>query len=213
MKTSIVITSLFILGASFNSPVQADIGIPYVEFFTSATTEEVSLFILPDASGTPLAFAQTFGGATADARLTARLTDFGGQPIFNYPFEDLWLDSGAATQYWCYSWGFAADGNTNSNGEVAFTNPLAGGGWSEGPTWMYIAGSKAYDQFVELPPVAIRFNSADINADGAVDLTDLALFASDFYEAYAYRSDFNWDGTLNMSDLAKFATGLGSSCP
>jgi len=211
MKTSLAITSLFILGASFDT--QAG-GVPFVDTITVATTEEVSLFILPDAAGSPLAFAQTFGGIATDARLTVRVVGADGAPIPYFPLGDLWLDSETTTQYSCVPRGFVGDGNSNSNGEVAFANPLAGGGWSEGPIWLYIYGAKALDlKLVEVPPVAIRFNSADLNADGVVDLTDVSLFASDFYGPYIYRSDFHWDGAVNLSDVTKLATSLGSSCP
>jgi hypothetical protein len=213
MKISLAITGLLICGASFDAPAQAG-GVPYVDTITAANTEEVSLFILPDAAGSPLVYAQAYGGAATDARLTVRVVGADGAPIPYFPLGDLWLDSDATTQHPCVPWGFVGDDNSNSNGEVTFANPLAGGGWSEGPVWLYIYGVKAFDlQSVEVPPVAIRFNSADINADGIVGLTDVPLFASDFYGLYAYRSDFHWDGALNLSDLTRLATSLGSSCP
>ncbi len=211
MKTLLAMIGLFVLGASFDA--QAG-GLPYVDTITAPNTEEVSLFILPDATGSPLASAQTFGGASTDARLTVRVVGADGVAIPYFPFDDLWLDSEATTQHSCVPRGFVGDDNSNINGEVAFANPLAGGGWSEGPIWLYIYGVKALDlELVEVPPVAIRFNSADINADGVVDMADLPLFASDYYGPYAYRSDFHWDGVVNLSDLAKLATSLGSSCP
>ena len=49
MKISLAITGLLILSASLETPAQAG-GVPYVDTITAANTEEVSLFILPDAA-------------------------------------------------------------------------------------------------------------------------------------------------------------------
>lgn len=114
-------------------------GIPHVGTITPSHTTEVSLFVLPDGTGSALEAAQEFGG-----------------------------------------------------------------GSSEGPLWFYLYGQRAnYTEAGQVPPVAIRFNSADLNADGVVDLADMPLFAGDFL----------WDGVLNLSDVPTLATGLGSSCP
>ena len=88
-----------------------------------------------------------------------------------------------------------------------------GSGWSEGPLWLYLNGNRATDpdQF-EHPPLNMRFNSADISGDGTVNLTDIALFATDFYGQYHYRSDFYWDGNLNLSDLGLLASSMGVEC-
>ena len=58
-----------------------------------------------------------------------------------------------------------------------------------------------------------RLNSADIDGNLAVDLTDIREFARDFYGTYAYRSDFVWDGMVNLSDLAALAPVFGAACP
>jgi hypothetical protein len=62
------------------------------------------------------------------------------------------------------------------------------------------------------PPVPLRFNSADINADGVINLSDVAIFAGDYFGAYHYRSDFWWDGNLNLSDIAKMVPAFGINC-
>ena len=59
----------------------------------------------------------------------------------------------------------------------------------------------------------IQFNSADINGDLIVNLSDLGVFTTDYFGSYRYRSDFAWDGMVNLSDLGRFASAYGAGCP
>ena len=60
----------------------------------------------------------------------------------------------------------------------------------------------------------MSYNSPDINGDLIVNLTDISLFAVDFFGAvYMYRSDFNYDGAINLTDLAMLAPTIGVPCP
>ncbi len=59
----------------------------------------------------------------------------------------------------------------------------------------------------------MRFNSADIDGDGLVNLTDAGLFTMDLHGPYADRCDFNWDGAVNVSDAGYLCTALGDACP
>ena len=58
---------------------------------------------------------------------------------------------------------------------------------------------------VALAGCATRFSllSFDLNADGRVDLTDFAIFSTD-YVAGNPRSDFTWADGVNLADLAAF---------
>ncbi len=70
--------------------------------------------------------------------------------------------------------------DADNDGILTFTGTSWGGGSNEGPLWVQIDGSPAYYQlYLPLPPVAIRFNSADINNDASVNLSDTALVISD----------------------------------
>lgn len=207
---------VLMLAVLSSTAVMADSGIPWVGWITPANLNEASIWILPDGSGPPLTEALNFGGQTDDASIVVGLIDNNGDPIANFPWEDIWLEPGTATAMSCYgyeNYGFPADHNTDANGETIFANPLAGGGWTEDPIWVYLNGSPATDPGGWVfPPVPLRFNSPDINADGEVNLTDLAFFSGDFFGTYHYRSDFWWDGVLNLSDLAQMALGYGTSC-
>ena len=196
----------------------ADTGIPWVGYIDAELYEEVSLFILPDGSGPPLTEAYVFGGDTFDATIEIGLVDSFFSPIPNFPLEDIWLEGETPSLSSCagsgyYNSGFNPDSNTGPDGETTFTTSLAGGGWTEGPVWVYLNGSRATDPIGnEFNPVLLRINSADISGDGRVNLADVGMFAENFFGEYHYRSDFFWDGVLNLSDLGMMATGIGRNC-
>ena len=196
--------------------VMADTGIPWVGWITTENIGETSIFILPDGSGPSLTQAMLFGGQIIDASILVGVIDTFGYAVVNFPFEDIWLDPETETASPCLVYalgGFWPDSNTDINGETSFSTPLAGGGWTEEPLWVYLNGSRAmHPDEGEHPPVPLRFNSADINADGVVDLIDVAIFSADFFGEYHYRSDFRWDGVLDLSDVAMMAMGVGSNC-
>ena len=196
----------------------ADTGIPWVGYITTESFEEVSLFILPDGSGPPLTEARGFGGHLVDATIVVGLVDSYFSPIPNFPLEDIWLEGETTTLSSCvgnqyYTHGFNPDSNTDVNGETTFATSLPGGGWTEGPVWVYLNGDRATGpDWIVHPPVQLRLNSADISGDGQVNLADVAYFAENFFGEYHYRSDFYWDGVLNLSDLGKLAQGIGHNC-
>jgi hypothetical protein len=61
--------------------------------------------------------------------------------------------------------------------------------------------------------VPIRLVSPDINADLAVNLQDIALFAMAWPPlAYDARADLNGDGLVGLVDLARLAEHVGHEC-
>ncbi len=199
----------------------ADTAFPYVDWISPANTVEASLFVLPDGSGPALSEAYQYAGQNIDATITLGLVTCWGDPIQGFPLEDIWLESEDDGLGVCNSgnvWGFSPDGSSDINGEVTFSSSLAGGGWNEGPLWVYVVGGRALSP-IDCPwgvlqsPVPLRINSADINGDGQVDLIDISLFSSDFFGSIPhYRSDFRWDGVLDLSDVALMASGVGKEC-
>lgn len=200
------------LAALFCAQAEAQIALPFVQTISPGSAEEVSIFIVPGGSGRTFTQAVLFGGEFVDATILLEIVDSWGTPVPHYPGEDIWLDSESPTAYFCYG-GFSADINTDMNGETYFADSPSGGGYSEGPIWVYINGYRSTDNnFIEQPPVPLRFNSADINGDGMVNLVDVAYFSSDYFGEYSYRSDFYWDGVLSLADVGLLAQGLGQSC-
>jgi hypothetical protein len=205
-----------ILGLFTGAVAMADSGVPFVGSVSQPTAEEASIFVLPDGSGPPLTEAMGFGGHTVDASISVILIDIDGYAICCFPWEDIWLEAETATAFACLgltNGGFRCDTNTTVDGETYFATSLAGGGWSEGPMWVYLNGERAWHpDSGERTPVPLRFNSADITGDGRVNLADVSRFAVDYHSGYSYRSDFHWDGVLNISDVSRLAVSMGAGC-
>ena len=212
MRFSVLLVSLLCSVVFYFDSAVADQPQLHIGYVSRPTTEEASVYVLPDGSGAPLTQASLFGGNLVDSRVELALLDPNGTGVVNFPSEDVWIESETGPASAC--WGqFSSDDNADRDGSMEFTNPLRGGGWSEGPYWVVLSGTRAFSiDGAEFPPVKIRINSADINSDGKVDLSDVPKFAENYYGSYHYRSDFHWDGVIDLSDIAKFAQGLGHNC-
>jgi hypothetical protein len=170
--------------------------------------ETVVVMVLPDGTGTPLSAARTLY-SVVDATVTINLLDCFGVPVSGYPSEDMWLESADGGLAMCVA-GSIADANTDANGQAFWVQPLRAGGSSQALTRVLLNGAP----LTASAGLAISFNSPDINGDRVVNLTDVPMFATDFYSSvYMFRSDFFYDGTVNLSDVVQMAEGLGSSCP
>ena len=171
---------------------------------------EASVFVLPNGAGVGFDAAFAPGGAVVDATVTLTLLDAGFQPIFGFPFEDMWLGTSGGGLVACDG-GTTADASTDVNGQTEWQNPLLAGGTTlDEDTLVYIAGTP-------LPnPLPLTFNSADINGDLTVGLSDAAFFSQDLLNGpYNFRSDFNNDGVINLSDSARMAPAVVNAytCP
>ncbi len=202
-------------------PALADQPWPYTYIITMESGGEASAFMVPDGSGPPLSEARSPDGTVTDATITMQLMTIEGIPFVGLPREDMWLQwldaPGGVTG--CshaaqYPGGmFLADGPSDVNGDVTFSLPLVGGGWSDGQVAAFLLGTRALNigGWVE-SPLPLRVNSPDITGDRVVNLTDITLFVQDLGE-YAYRSDYNWDGNINLTDVTLFAQAIGAICP
>jgi hypothetical protein len=201
-----LLSGLILLPATF---VQAGIGGPYGDYYLAYTgPEALTLLVRPDGAGRSFDAAFLPGGATADATLTLELRNANWEPVPNFPREDVWLEAVDDGLVPCLG-GTIADADTDALGITHWQNPLCAGGVSQGPTIVLVNGA-----LIELTsPVALGFNSPDLNGDLVVNLTDLALFAGDYFGPYAFRSDLYRDTQINLHDLAVFAPAFGASCP
>jgi hypothetical protein len=191
------------------SAAQAGVGGPYGTYSMAYQgPETLTLLIIPDGGGAPFDRACLPSGASEDATITLFLKDASDGPVVNYPREDIWFasqDGGLAS---CQG-GTSPDANTDANGMTRWLNPLRGGGHSQALTEILVNGSSLESTV----GVRLGFNSPDIDGDLVVDLTDVQMFAYDFYTGFDFRCDFHRDGIINLSDLAELASALGVACP
>jgi len=192
-------------------------GVPDLNLSTAAIpagADGALVFSIPDQTGEPFTNAFLPGGAAGDATIAVTLVDTNGDPIFQYPFEDLWLESSLGGLVYC-SGGTVADASTDENGETTFSNPIAGGSYTDPGselTEVMVAGAAIAGGGVD-----VQFNSPDISGDLVVNLTDIVNFTSllggDFSQHPEYAGDFNNDGVINLSDIVRFTSGIGAACP
>ncbi|HOX24399.1 MAG TPA: dockerin type I domain-containing protein [Candidatus Krumholzibacteria bacterium] len=194
-------------------------GVPDLNLSTATmdpAANGASVWNLPGGSGSRFDEAFAPGGATVNATITLTLIDTNGDPIANYPAEDIWLEtSGVLQQFgslvFCTD-GTVADADTDENGQTLWLQALKAGGYTIGETVIIIiAGS----------PLAgggllLVFNSADINGDLVVNLSDIVAFTQllggDFSQNPEFAGDFNNDGTINLSDIVRMVQGIGTNC-
>lgn len=184
---------------------------------TAAAGTQAVLFNLPSGEGAafdeavappPVAGTQ---GAIIDATVTLTLRDGNGDPIANFPGEDLWLDTTSTDFYACNN-GTIADFNTDASGVTTWEFPLLAGGYTDPTTdvtQVYVNGAPLSGAGMDL-----QFNSADMFPDGVVDASDVAEFAGAYFGAgYVFAGDLFYDGVVDASDVAQFAGGFGTECP
>jgi hypothetical protein len=185
------------------------IGGPYGEYdMAYQGSETLTLFVVPDGSGDTFDQATLPYGGTEDATITLLLLDGSYDPIANFPMEDIWLESRDAGLVPCPG-GTTPDANTDAAGITTWSAPLRAGGYSQAIADVLVNGSR----LEYASGLALSFNSPDINGDLKVDLTDMQLFAVDFFSSYDFRADFHRDGIVNLSDIPQMALAIGADCP
>jgi hypothetical protein len=106
--------------------------------------------------------------------------------------------------------GTIADTHTDLQGRTSFTGALSAGGC--------VTSLRLYTDGVEMTELAIRTNSPDLDANGAVDAGDVGALAmmlgSRVGDAnYTICGDWNEDGVIDASEVAAMASYLGRRCP
>lgn len=195
-------------GLCFAEP---DGGIPDLGFSTAwmeyEGSETVVLMVVPDGSGPTFWDAKTASGAPARANITLRLADGADDPIYLFPREDIWIQTEGNDLPFCGIFNPWPDNPTDREGICYWTLPPTGGGSSTRPIHVYINGLRLYQSGLDL-----AVNSPDIDGDLVVNITDVALFAGDFFGNYNFRSDLVPDGVVNLSDLTPLAAAISASC-
>lgn len=184
-------------------------GVPDVDMCVMSTTagSQVSVMSTPQGLGMPLSACMAFPGVQdVDATVMLTVNDEFGDPIFAYPYSDMWIESSAKALAVCAG-GSTADRDTDILGQTVFSDELFAGGVGSG---LII---KINGQALPQAPLNYLFNSPDISGDKVVNLTDFTLFVDAYFGGYIYGADLFWDGNINLSDLVFFADAYLQDCP
>jgi hypothetical protein len=181
--------------------------------YACATSQQVSVYTRPDGLGDPLADCYLYGGQKTDATITLWVIDSEGNPVTDFPPEDMWLEteSQANGPVICSDL-FVADHATDVNGMTTFSQSFAAGGASTGIEDRVIVWILGYP-LTHQESLPLLFNSPDINRDLVVNLSDVVHFVGYFTGSYDYRCDYHWDGQLNLSDVVLLGQAVGTGCP
>jgi hypothetical protein len=187
----------------------------------------VNVHNVPDGSGYLMTEARqktTTPGTWEDATITVTLLDSGSNPVFAYPFEDIWLENptlGTEPGLLACPNGTIADASTDINGQTTFSGPFYAGGHvtysndgnenNDGKTYVMVSGAPLTNG-----PMQLLFNSADINGDGQVNTDyDVVVFSTRYPPSfgYSYSVDYYFDEVNDISDLVLFSASLNVLCP
>lgn len=210
MKT-IVLFSVLLLAVSFAHAEEPQAGV--WDIFCNVDypyqgADPISLFNLPAGNGAPFSEALLPDGSFVDATLRVQVLDYMSDPIVDFPFEDMWLESLDGGFIPCIG-GSVSDSNTDANGWTVWAEPMKAGGFSVAPCRMLINGMVP----IGWTDLDLHFNSADISGDGVVNLADVGMFSHYYFADYDYSADFHFNGRLDLVDVGYLARGVGGSCP
>lgn len=204
VRTRLVLSSIAIVLMSVQ-PLAAGFGIG--ECTSSATSASGVLVACPAGDGDAL-------GANG-LTITVTCLDAVGYPIDGIPASDIWLIGCNAQLTPCGSHGIAASGPTDANGQTTITGTFAAGGCDVSGVRVvvqnFVIGAVCND-----PCVPVGILSPDLNGDGMVTLTDVAMFSAgypsppkSFDPCLAFYPPH--DG-VSLSSLVVFAQHLGHHC-
>ena len=212
--------ALVIGAASFAFAGVPDLTLTTASMAYNATPDPLLLLNRPDGTGKAFnAAVLTTDGSIQDATISMTVLDGNGDPVLNFPALDMWLETTNGGLVPC-SGGTAADQNShNVTGFTLWAQPLLAGGADGGTgsgvvTTVYISGAPLVGS-----DMALWHNSPDINADGLVNVTDVQVFAVDYFAYaadtgdYEFKSDLEFDNAVNVSDIVPLAQGQGHNCP
>ncbi len=183
----------------------------------------VSVYSLPDGTGSPLTSALSWSGnagddpVVVDATIKVRLTDSAGLPVVGFPAASITIQAQSGGWSECAGHELTADAPTDGNGETTISGALFAGGYSAtGELLQVIVDSPVLTGTTYpggLAGLQYYVNSADINGDLEANLGDVPAFVNAFFSAtYTYAADYQWNGAVNLSDVTILSGGLGTVC-
>jgi hypothetical protein len=161
-----------------------------------------------------------YGCGTGDDYIEVIIRDWGGNGIAGIPWTDYWMDAcdeqyglGICVQH------FVADSLTDVNGRTTFSGRISAGGCiPEGGIFISCQGMTLLDpQCISPICLDVVIVSPDLNADSAVNLSDLSIFGQSYNHQSGQQEfnpccDYNDDGWCNLSDFAFFAEHYLHEC-
>jgi hypothetical protein len=132
-----------------------------------------------------------------------------GEPLPNFPAEDIWVSDPGLGEVWMCRGGSVADANTDALGNTTISGAIYGGGYTTGGTQVYLSGMPVGPA----GPLPLEFISADYDGNLVVNLVDFVTFAADFGQHGIVRSDFDTNGRIDLTDFAAFGVYFGDVCP
>lgn len=186
----------------------------------------VSVFTNVDGQGNPINGAKAAASSTpVDATITVTVIDTFGNPIFQYPFEDMWLETANGGLLLCNG-GSVSDASTDVNGQTTFSGTLFAGGCS----FYDLTSNEQTVVIIDGNPITsggsamdIIFNTADLSGDLLVGVQDTALFkplyiggttgTMDYAVDFLYSVDYYFDERITLSDLVLYAGVANTTCP
>lgn len=191
---------------------------------TTLATGIVSVFTNVDGLGNAINGAKAAASsASVDATITLTVIDTDGFEVFQYPFEDMWLETSAGGLVLCNG-GSTADASTGVNGQTTFSGTLYAGGGSfydkdipSNEQCIVMIDGTALSQATSA--MDILFNTADLTGDLLVGVQDTTVFKPLYINGtsgpltYDYAIDYYFDEQITLSDLVLFAGVANTSCP
>lgn len=212
--------ALVIGAASFAVAGVPDLTLTQASMAYNATPDPLLLLNRPDGTGNAFnAAILTTDGTVQDATISMTVLDGNGDPVLSFPALDMWLETTNGGLVPCTG-GTQADQNThNVTGFTLWAAPLQAGGADGGAGSGVVTMVMISNAPLVGSDLALWHNSPDINADGLVNVTDVQVFAVDYFAyaadplSYEFKSDLEYDGAVNVSDIVPLAQGQGHNCP
>lgn len=186
-------------------PAMANIPFPDLCLLENAAgSDGAVVYVVPDGTGNTFDDAR-LNGTVVDATLTLTVNNNVGNPIENYPAEDIWLVTTGGGFVPC---DFAhPDAATDAAGQTQWVqSPFAGGNSLTEDAQAFIAGDAVPGA------VSVHFVSSDITGDLTVNLSDVSIFTPAL-STYDPEADFNASGAVDLTDVSIFTQAIGAVCP
>lgn len=161
------------------------------------------------------------GCGGTDDYIEVYIRDPGGGGISGIPWTDYWMNACEAEYELCVCvQHFVADELTDSEGRTTFSGRIAAGGCIlSGGIYVACQGKIILDSETCTVPVCVDvvIVGPDLNADCAVNLSDLSMFADAYNTqegdaAFNTCCDFNDDGECNLGDFAYLGQHYQHEC-